>query len=408
MECDITMSLLFTATCRRVTKRCRATALQIYGALLVNLHKSNNGLVMIKESTDKIKFFGAALDALDAPEKVQLKIAYLNSRFPENAKHNHGSGQDFCDPYDALTFQLSDIFKSEKFTMAGRLPVESWLRPKPERTDLHLIAAQNFTRFIDGNGCRQHTNRLEEYIKESIFPDKPAMLGVDHSLTGGVIRALSTRYGSNLSLIVIDSHFDAIPAEIRHPAALRHAPCIMQRGAETAPCTCGDFLKCLIDEKFIEPQNLFVIGVSDYPDREKLDMNDENIKRYAEYYLDFEERGVKFIKKIEIEVENNFPANLDKFLNQIKTDNIYVSFDADIGAHRGIYAVRFLDRIGIEEDVILKIGRSIGTRRQFALAGFDVMEIDVHLLGLELPDGSRDRTSEICSGFIRNLLNINL
>ena len=100
---------------------------------------------------------------------------------------------------------------------------------------------------------------------------------------------------------------------------------------------------------------------------------------------------------------------MNQLLNQIKTDNIYVSFDADVGAYKSIFAARFLDRIGLEEKTISEIARQIGSRvkaGQFELVGFDVMEIDTHLLGLELPEGRRDTTCAVCNGFIRNLLAI--
>lgn len=42
------------------------------------------------------------------------------------------------------------------------------------------------------------------------------MLGVDHSLTAGVVSALSEKYGrENLGIIVLDQRFDAIPLSVR-------------------------------------------------------------------------------------------------------------------------------------------------------------------------------------------------
>ena len=48
------------------------------------------------------------------------------------------------------------------------------------------------------------------------FPVMPVMLGVDHSATGGVVSALSEKLGpENMSVVVLDQHFDGFPVSLR-------------------------------------------------------------------------------------------------------------------------------------------------------------------------------------------------
>jgi len=95
--------------------------------------------------------------------------------------------------------------------------------------------------------------------------------------------------------------------------------------------------------------------------------------------------------------------HLRRRLDAISTPWVYVSLDADVGACAGIPAVRFLDRVGLEAKEILAVAGEIGTRvqgGQFRLAGFDICEVDVHLLGLE----EDDPTIGVCLGFMERLI----
>lgn len=100
--------------------------------------------------------------------------------------------------------------------------------------------------------------------------------------------------------------------------------------------------------------------------------------------------------------------NLQEFIhNKIRTPNVYVSLDLDVGAYRCVNAARYMDRIGIEGEAIMDVARSISNYSRagfFRLAGLDVMELNVHFLGLETGEGTKDCTASIAIDFIRELL----
>ena len=70
-------------------------------------------------------------------------------------------------------------------------------------------------------------------------------------------------------------------------------------------------------------------------------------------------------------------------------------------------AVRFMDTVGLDEETIIGIAKAINGRIEsgrFSPAGFDISEVDIHLLGLEGPDGEPDRTAAVCARFVKTLL----
>ncbi|MEW5946779.1 MAG: arginase family protein [bacterium] len=365
------------------------------------------------------RFFGASLDALDAPEKVNLKRAYL--RF---AAAGFEREDRFKDPYDVLAFDLFDVFwRRGDVIPAGKLKVETWLTPKPSPCDMERMEPAAFAGFLDSGGCRTYADAVRRFVAGEVFPDLPIMAGVDHSLTGGALAALSGRYGADgLTAIVLDSHFDAVPLDVRLAAASvvmgAPTPAVPPSGggagarpdaARRGAYTCGNFLEFLLDEGTLKHSNLVVAGVSDYPHPRTTDTGGEELKAFAECYLGFERRGVRFLTRAQIEDDAVFPLCFERILDGVRTKGAYVSLDADAGAHRGIYAARFADVIGVGEERLYEIAERIRARverGQFELAGFDLMEMDVHLMGLRTPGGIEDRTGEICAGFARRLLGI--
>jgi len=127
-----------------------------------------------------MKIFGAALDPLNSPERLNLKLSYLD--FINN---NHQKKTLHLSPYDLLRDYLkkeTQLISSE--TWAGQIPVDSWLTPRPEKKDVLLLTPENFTAFLKRNGCIEYMFIVKDYVEKQIFPSKPVMIGVDHSLTG--------------------------------------------------------------------------------------------------------------------------------------------------------------------------------------------------------------------------------
>ena len=157
----------------------------------------------------RVKVFGAALDAADFPFNVQTKLAYLN-----RLNHQIIPEPNILDPYDGFLF-YSRVLADEKYIKMGKFPIDSWLTPKPNIEDFPLINQSMFQKCTNNGTIKDYSDKLENYIKSKILPDIPLMIGSDHSLTGGVLRALSKKYGPiNILVVIFDAHFDGIPASL--------------------------------------------------------------------------------------------------------------------------------------------------------------------------------------------------
>ena len=238
----------------------------------------------------------------------------------------------------------------------------------------------------------------------------PIMLGVDHSATGAVITALSENLGSeNLGVLVLDQHFDGLPLSLRMERNL-----LMQfglTGNATNPASegrvgenycCGNFWKHLMDAGTVLPENLFFLGVADYPLGEPI----PGWERFRESYLGFEAKGCRFFPLQAFEGE--YVRLLRAFLSEnIKTTNVYVSLDLDVGAQRCVHAARYMDWPGMEKKDLMNVARLIREFCQsgrFRLVGLDVMEFNMHFLGLEMEGGIKDETASVAVAFINQLI----
>ena len=91
----------------------------------------------------------------------------------------------------------------------------------------------------------------------------------------------------------------------------------------------------------------------------------------------------------------------------ITTPYVYVSLDLDVGAYNAVHAARYMDGPGVASEAIREVARIItaGCRSgRYTLAGLDVMEFNMHLLGLRTEDGIEDHTSETALTFIQTLV----
>ena len=157
----------------------------------------------------QIKVFGASLDAADFPLSIQAKQAYLN-----NIAYNSYKQIDLLEPYERI-LKASKILSRKEFIKIGKFSIDSWLTPKPKIEDFPLINQESFQKAIYDGIILEYTKKMEEFVKNKVFPGIPLMIGIDHSLTGGVLKALSDEYGAeNILVIVFDAHFDGIPASL--------------------------------------------------------------------------------------------------------------------------------------------------------------------------------------------------
>jgi arginase family enzyme len=191
-----------------------------------------------------------------------------------------------------------------------------------------------------------------------------------------------------MSKIVLDSHFDAIPLSVRMDSVLnvnvgfyRNKNPLSCDVTEVNQYSCGNFWAYLIQAGIVLPENLFFVGVADYPGQKI----DPKWNWFQESYLDFEDRGCNFFPLWKF--DGFYIDSLTSFLHdKIKTPYVYISLDLDVGSYNCTYAARYMDGIGINRQNLLDVAGIIadGDRNgSFMLIGFDVMEFNMHFLGIK-------------------------
>lgn len=151
----------------------------------------------------RLRLFGADLDPTDDELKLVFKAILARRRAACELR--------FRNPYEALTDSLRDLIGRGLCEASGEIDVPSWLTPAPDLSDLPLLTRENHLRFIDEGGCREVAGRLRPFVEAGSPAGIPAMIAVDHSMTGGALGALSAVYGpSNMTVLVVDSHFDGL------------------------------------------------------------------------------------------------------------------------------------------------------------------------------------------------------
>ncbi len=353
-----------------------------------------------------LKFFGAALDALDTPESIDTKRAYLKT-----VASRGGAEVGFKDPYAFFREIAGEEVKNTGNQLLGRFSIESVLTSKPRPSDLERIRSETFLSFLEQEGFRVFSERMRQFVHAHIFPCRPAMIGVDHSLTGGVLTALSETIGpENLGVLVLDVHTDAVPLSLRS-GLVEYA---RERGipgpgrvasAAYAECyTAGNFLLHLVESGTIPPGNLLIAGPAEGRDS-GWGKTDRRVRDYYSHLRQLEEMGVSILSRPEI--EEGGTTSLANLLEKMECPNLYISLDVDVSAQRGVLATRFIEPVGSPCSTILQGVREVAEMiagGRFCLAGLDVMEIDVHRIGAKLGSGLEDHTGEFAKEFVTTLL----
>jgi arginase family enzyme len=355
---------------------------------------------MVKDSKKKIVFFGCPLDGDERHESIKEKLAL------------RGVKEVFDDPYDGIMEILRQEVNPELWSEKGSLHIPSWLRPIPSLTDEEKITTEAFVDFMDNGGFKTYAQQVGDFIEANIFPDIPCMLTVDHSLTGGAFKKLAELYEpENISLIVLDSHTDAIPMSVMagmiqydidaNPDSVhnRHDPFLYHRKDSY---NASSFVYYLLEEEILKPRNLYLIGISDYPPKHAFRIKDSRIENYVNIFSELKQKGVTILTKNDFLIS---PSKIKNILTHIKSPYVYISIDLDIGARNGIEGVRFLERQGLNERQIYRILdflRSLLSNR-VQLAGLDLTEINPRKAGAHLITG-KDQTYRIAANMIKKLL----
>jgi arginase family enzyme len=342
---------------------------------------------MLKERFGTIKIFGSAFDPLDIAERVDIKLAYLNW-----LKTSGESENNFLDPYDFLEIGLKKKHAAiSKVEWIGKFPIDSWLTPKPFISDIRRISQPRFTEFLDKNGCYYYQNKLVDYLTKNVGSSIPVMIGVDHCLTGGVLKYLKKEC-ENFNVLIFDSHSDIIDLETRESyfgSCLKNS---VESFVGEDIYECGNFLYHLLSEKIIKPENLWIMGVQDL---EQIRKNSQTF--YFRKILPWINQGMHIVSKEDL-IVYGIPDEINGLT--------YVSFDMDLGGLASVFATRFLNYVGLSTEQFLnlvhELSRKIRTRK-IELIGLDIMEIDIHFLGADIDD-HKDYAAELAREIIERMI----
>jgi len=365
--------------------------------------------VLVTERDGKVVgLFGVPFDPLPSKEALLIKQRYMQARAVSKVPR-----VDYLDPYDIFSNNLPQAI-SGKSHLHGKVSIPTWLRPKPWPSDASKLTLGSLDDFIKSGGCLTIANEVHEFVIKNVFPEIPGMIGVDHSSTYGVISALREYYGGQkLGLVVIDSHFDGVPMDLRYglmeyakEAKLSSiAPDLFSQGAlpsfssreirQWAKLNTENFLLHLLERRLIDPEDLLVVGLGDYPGKAFEEINDPRVKDYINFFKSLEKAGTRFISRSSLHEYGTEP--LKKALQGLGATRVYISLDIDIGSLSSVYACRFLNTIGLSFNQIRDMFQSLFSSFSdgLTLAGFDLMEVDIHKLGARIDSSHIDRTSKV-------------
>ncbi len=355
---------------------------------------------MDKGLNRKVVFFGCPLDADERHESIQEKLSLM------------GIPGGVDDPYEGVMEIIRQEVNPEFWSEKGSLDLPSWLRPIPSLADREKITTETFVDFMDRGGFKTYAQQVGDFVASHIFPDIPCMLAVDHSLTGGVFGKLVEVYKSqDVSLIVLDSHTDAIPMSVMagmiqhdidtNPDTIhdRHDPFLYDRRDSY---NASSFLYYLLSEGVLRAQNLYLIGTSDYPPKHAFRIKDPRIEDYVNIFSELRGKGVTILTKNDFLVS---PTKVKSVLSHIKSPYVYISVDLDIGARNGVEGVRFLERQGLNERQIYRLVEFLRDllSRGIWLVGMDLTEMNPRKAGGR-SSTKEDQTYRIAANIIRRLL----
>ncbi|MGC9029404.1 MAG: arginase family protein [Desulfomonilaceae bacterium] len=347
-----------------------------------------------------VAFFGCALDPDERDEAI------LEKRLLSEGDATTGA------PYTEIMTLLRRELNSEGWIDMGILEVPLWLSPLPPEDAKKDIKLENFVSFIDQNGCWDFAKAVGDFATGGIFPDIPCMIGIDHSLSGGLLAAAVSYYHpESISYIVLDSHIDSLPTcvmaeaveyDIRTNPNSVHNPFDPFLKNRPDSYNAGSFIFYLLTENIIVPDNLFLLGVSDYPPRSAFRLKDKRIQRYVSFYSSLKEAGVNILTKKEL---LHGTSCLRRVLERVKTKYVHISIDMDIGARNALTGVRFQNYRGISEIQIYKIAKCLRELLDQGkqLVGLDLMEFNPRRVA-HVPSGVEDSTYRIACNLIKAIL----
>lgn len=354
---------------------------------------------MIRSPERKVFLFGCPLDCDEKHDAIQEKLS-------EPVAHTRSD-----DPLIAVAEALSKQVPQSEWELGGSLEVPGWLRPIPAEDQRSGVLVEAYIHFIDQNGCLDFADGVAETVRSQILPRFPCLVAVDHSLAGGVYRALAEYYGKDkMSLLVIDSHTDAVPMS-KLAGAISYDmdtnpnspydPSDPYLSNRPESYNASSFLYHLVADKLVDPRDLYILGVSDYPEKKASRINDPRIADYISAYTDLKKKGATIVTKRECQLK---PTKVRTLLKKIRTPYAYVSIDMDIGARNALEGVRFRNWQGLSETQIYRLVDSICQARksEVQIVGMDITEINPRVAGKQWGE-SVDRTYQIAASLVKRI-----
>lgn len=356
---------------------------------------------VIRSTLKKVVFLGCPLDCDEKHDAIQEKIDHS------------GSGPVVDDPLKPIVGMLAESVGSVQWRVDGSLSVPGWLRPIVPQEDKAHVTIENYVNFIDRNGCLDFARAIQQKVTDSVLPDFPCLITVDHSLSGGVYKALAEHYGrKNITLLVIDSHTDAIPMSRMAAAILydaqtnrdsvfdAHDPYLHDR---TESYNAGSFIQKLLEEGIVDPRDLFILGISDFPGKKAFRNSDSRIAAYVDVFSALKSRGATLITRQECQMQ---PTKVKSLLKRIRTPYAYLSIDMDIGARNAVEGVRFKNWRGLGEAQIFRLAAIVAACGGSALelVGMDIAEINPRTAGQPLDGAGEDPTYRVATQLIHRMV----
>ena len=367
--------------------------------LVADGHERLTNFNVIRFPDQRVFLFGCPLDCDEKHDAIQEKLS----------EPVDPTGSD--DPLVAVAEALSKLVPQSEWEFGGSLEVPGWLRPVPAKDERSGVLVEAYIHFIDQNGCLDFADGVAETVRSQILPRFPCMVAVDHCLTGGVYRALAEYYGKDkLSLLVIDSHTDAVPMsklsgaisyDMETNPNSPYDPADPYLSNRPESYNASSFLDFILSDGVLDPCDLYILGVSDFPAKKAFRIKDSRIAKYLEVYTDLRKRGATIITKEECRLK---PTKIKNRLNKIRTPYAYVSIDMDIGARNALDGVRFRNWQGLSEAQIYRLAETIAQAggQDLNLVGMDITEINPRVAGKQRGE-TLDRTYQIAANLIERM-----
>jgi arginase family enzyme len=263
-----------------------------------------------------------------------------------------------------------------------------------------MCTVENYVAFIDANGCWEYAQAVKKGYEDTIGDRRSLLIAVDHSMAAAPILNACDIYGKEqCGIIMFDSHFDGILPSYRCG--------LIQYDIDTNPQSHFDpndpfvfsrsesfnadsFLFKLIDEKLIDPTNVIIAGVSDYPSAKTSKIPDERVQRFLEFYRHYEDLGVQIVPKERIAAN---PRAFDP--SKLDVSALHVSVDIDVGSRNALFGARFIDYKGLSHAEIMGLISKVKACKA-PIVSADICEIDVWKAGLK-HYGKQDNTYGIAT-----------